>query len=652
MSAAVRLDIVAESQDRASAMLRTVRKELASTEEQLRRNSAASKEDADVSDIFARAQSRKIRDQVAANEAAAASRREAILLAREQRAAAQSTSGLANAQKGLAGAFGLADKATQTFGKVMGVAGFLGVVGGAVAGVATLAAELMDLESATTKVTTANQAMAASLAELTELAFGLKLARSSDDEQARLKAAREQADLAVKQLLNQGLQAAAHANMVKADEEILALRERINSAITVHSQNKIPAWEREINELLHQRRIASDAYNNAKRNEIELQARLNVLNMEASPLYAIAAQGAEGIASALASAVANAQTLGGALSGIGAKALEGSGKGAGVKPPKPTGGGGGEAAARQARVAGLQDEIAALRIRASAESDYERDSRLWLLEQDRIERDFAAKKINEQERSLALLKLGLEWEIKASEAIGRAKEEEANAARKAAEEGLAAQAKANEERSKRQEEDRLAGIEREAAFITSIGDAARSSSRALDGLAEGLGRVGDAISDASGLWAEYAKGSKALGDTVAGTFSVMGGGIAAAIKDKRVAAGVEGAFEAAASIASFASGNIPAGIGHAAASAAFFAVAGGAGGGGGGKTNGASKGTPTKPVGSFGESSGSSRPKDERSVVIVQYGSGIVYGMGSEVAKAASQADTSLRGTGMRRRRF
>ena len=63
------------------------------------------------------------------------------------------------------------------------------------------------------------------------------------------------------------------------------------------------------------------------------------------------------------------------------------------------------------------------------------------------------------------------------------------------------------------------------------------------------------------------------------------GGIAAAafVKNTKNKAIVQGSFEAASSIAAFATGNIPAGVGHAAAASMFFALAGK---GGSGKTGG------------------------------------------------------------------
>ncbi len=59
------------------------------------------------------------------------------------------------------------------------------------------------------------------------------------------------------------------------------------------------------------------------------------------------------------------------------------------------------------------------------------------------------------------------------------------------------------------------------------------------------------------------------------------GGIAAAsfVKNTKNKALVQGSFEAASSIAAFATGNIPAGVGHAAAASMFFALAGKSGGG-------------------------------------------------------------------------
>lgn len=197
-------------------------------------------------------------------------------------------------------------------------------------------------------------------------------------------------------------------------------------------------------------------------------------------------------------------------------------------------------------------------------------------------------------------------------------------------------------------------IDLEARRIERLGRAATIASRPLNMLSEGLGGVTDAIAETAAVWAKYESGQASLAQTIASSLGAMGAGIAGAIKDKRAQAGVEGAFETAASIASFAGQDYPGGIAHAAAAAAFFAVAAGAGSSSGsaGGAGGRAKIGPANDNGRFGQAADSSRPQDKREVVIVQYERGIVYGLGSEVAKVAAATGLSLRGTNMQQRRF
>jgi hypothetical protein len=82
-----------------------------------------------------------------------------------------------------------------------------------------------------------------------------------------------------------------------------------------------------------------------------------------------------------------------------------------------------------------------------------------------------------------------------------------------------------------------------------------------------------AIGTTAQAWGDYAKGQGGVADAVAATSTVIGPAIASQIKGKREQAGVEALFEAAAAIASFATGNIQGGIAHTAAAVAFGAVA-------------------------------------------------------------------------------
>ena len=71
-----------------------------------------------------------------------------------------------------------------------------------------------------------------------------------------------------------------------------------------------------------------------------------------------------------------------------------------------------------------------------------------------------------------------------------------------------------------------------------------------------------------------AKNTDNLANAVGPGLSAMKGLTRGLVKDKQAEAGIHAAFEAAAAAASFATGNIPAGIAHSAAAAMFLAVAG------------------------------------------------------------------------------
>tara|TARA_R110000824_G_scaffold122292_6_gene279220 strand:+ start:310 stop:2688 length:2379 start_codon:yes stop_codon:yes gene_type:complete len=74
-----------------------------------------------------------------------------------------------------------------------------------------------------------------------------------------------------------------------------------------------------------------------------------------------------------------------------------------------------------------------------------------------------------------------------------------------------------------------------------------------------------------------AKNTDNLANAVGPGLSAMKGLTRGLVKDKQAEAGIHAAFEAAAAAASFATGNIPAGIAHSAAAGMFLAIAGGAG---------------------------------------------------------------------------
>lgn len=117
------------------------------------------------------------------------------------------------------------------------------------------------------------------------------------------------------------------------------------------------------------------------------------------------------------------------------------------------------------------------------------------------------------------------------------------------------------------------------------------------------------------------------------------GGIAAAsfVKNTKNKALVQGGFEAASSLAAFATGNIPGGIGHAAAASMFFALAGKSGGG---KKGGQQATTTGALTAGGGGSSGLSATGGSGAIVVnVQgFALGSAREMGAKMAQTIDQA--------------
>ena len=183
--------------------------------------------------------------------------------------------------------------------------------------------------------------------------------------------------------------------------------------------------------------------------------------------------------------------------------------------------------------------------------------------------------------------------------------------------------------------------------LTSVADAMADISGkagAIGSIGESLSTVSDAVGRSSGVWAQYADSQIGVGDAVGSTIGVLGDAAGSFIEDEKSKAAIASAFQAAASIGAFASGNIASGIAHAAAATAFAAVAAGAGGGasaaagggGGGASGGAASASDQK--GGFGDGDGRQ--------VIIQFGSGVILGSAAQVGAAIQQAEYANRGTG------
>ena len=128
-----------------------------------------------------------------------------------------------------------------------------------------------------------------------------------------------------------------------------------------------------------------------------------------------------------------------------------------------------------------------------------------------------------------------------------------------------------------------------------------------------------------------------------GAVSAGGSAASAFVKQTKHKALIQGGFEAASSIASFATGNIVGGAGHAASAALFFALAGKSAQGG--KSSGSS-GTKTGALSSGGGGSSGLSASGKGSSVVVNvqgFALGSAKEMGAKMAQTIDQArDTGL----------
>ena len=156
-----------------------------------------------------------------------------------------------------------------------------------------------------------------------------------------------------------------------------------------------------------------------------------------------------------------------------------------------------------------------------------------------------------------------------------------------------------------------------------------------------LGGAALATSSAMNVYANETDASASASDRFKQGLPAMthAGGIAAAsfVKNTKNKALVQGGFEAASSLAAFATGNIPGGIGHAAAASMFFALAGKSGGG---KKGGQQATTTGALTAGGGGSSGLSATGGSGAIVVnVQgFALGSAREMGAKMAQTIDQA--------------
>ena len=656
----VALRVVAEAQDRASGVLKGFRGEVDRNTESLRKMQKEARTNAEVEGLFIRGREQKL-------SALADERRKVVTAARA--AASEEVDGFGKVKGAVEGA----SRAKEFLNKTMGLAGFIGIAAGVVTSIAALINEYTGYNSAIKDASAQQDAFNRSLAETAKGNRAFTLSRISSDWQSVAKAQDEVLAKTEEYLKNQAMRAEAEGGVAQAEAKILQYKERIRD---VEEDTLGPTLEtlglrREVDELEQKRNYWANQIAISLREEPGLldqikaaQERSNVpligAQMAAANLsksLASAEKFAGGVGDALAKAFDKAawNPFAGPTSDEERKRLEAEKKKADSEREAAGKRGSSMAAARRDREQDLADQLAKARIGFEAGSDYERKLGGLALDRAVIERDYRAKKLSDTERQLKLQMLDLELMTAIAEENERAasaekqtREEQDQTAQKR----IAERRKQSEEKAKESKEARTKDLDARARAIENLGETAARADAPLAALSDRLAGLGSTIQQTAGIWASYTRGQTALGDAIAGTIGTIGSQVAQAISDRRAQALVEGGFETAASIASFASGNIPAGIGHASAAASFFALAAQGGGrgaaaGGSGGARGASGPASNVIQGNFGQSSRSSRPEDTRTVIVHHYGQGIIYGQGSDVARAGRNADRSLAGTGM-----
>lgn len=684
VAGAVKLDIIADSQDRASAVLRQVQGELKRTEDRIRATSAAAREDVDISEILARGSGKarqELKAEVDMREAAAQKRRELVRAARE---GVDATNAEGNALGGLKNKIEAASRAKELLNKVLGLTGFVTIAAAAVEGIVSLI-DSLDEYKVTLGEVEGNQtrfnelvgklsdfARDADLKLMTEgqkeLAKAIEESSKAVDDYLELQKKTETAEGALAQAVKrrseyqQGLNAQGFATLLQRreqrdlDEQVRKLerdvaaskeaQQKSAEAVQAAVAGATPAYQEHLRIV---REMVGLQDKIAVRRPSEMEAAVSAIDL---------AKKAAAEADKKADKDEEAGRKAGSRFAERERELERE-----VALLRA----GSEVEADRLRAAWLQDDAVARRVsRREVEltiqkQQLEHDREMAKFNADVAASNDAARKANSEraDRKSALLdELSLarartdeqRTEIALSNRLAQI-ERDRRAGRIDSEEASTSAAIARAEAEEKSLEERAKGIER-------VGRAAQIAAPAIGQLSGRLSGLAGAVDEVAKTWATFERGQVSLGDAVSGTLGILGHAIAQSIADKRTQAGVEGGFEAAASIASFAAGNVPAGIGHAAAAAAFFAVAAGAGGasqGGGASAGGASAsggGSNATPITDAPIRRQSSWQDDRRELIIVQAREGIVYGLSSDVARVASGTARSLRGSGMERRGF
>ena len=178
--------------------------------------------------------------------------------------------------------------------------------------------------------------------------------------------------------------------------------------------------------------------------------------------------------------------------------------------------------------------------------------------------------------------------------------------------------------------------------LTQLVDHQRGASEELKAFGATMGATSAAVN----VYANETDASKSANDRFVQGLPAMtsASGMAAAsfVKSTKNKAAIQGAFEAASSIAAFATGNVVGGAGHAAAAAMFFALAGKSGGGG---AKGGAMGTKTGALAGGGGGSGMSAAGGTSQVTVnVQ---GFALGSAVDMGAAIGRTVDTARHTGL-----
>lgn len=594
VSNTVRLEMVASAQDKVSAVLRSVQAEVRKTEKSLRDLKQAGDDGNEVDQIFLKAQDRK-------RSAMADERREKVLAARADREQGSLAERANDRLKSAAAA-------QEKFNKVLGLTGFVGIIGSAAVGLAHFIESLSPYSRAVEQADAVVDSFTKRLQELKDVNNEFALRDLTEAQLAQVESAKklfeETSKIGTQQAERARLEAGLNA----------ALKEQARTTALLISMRQFALMQGG-NDLLTRNQQAE-----ANRKIAQFGALINAsLAAEAQGLkvvktFADEASDAYAERAGIAKSIVDdaKRTLDAVKPSIdlARKAADDAfRKGQAEKEAAKQRG-----AAYAERVRGLERELQL----EQAAGDLEKAAlaRSFIME-DRARGRLSAR---EAELQLRLLEQKAADQVldtiqKAAEADEQKRGEDTDRVRALRQEITLLDAKNDRERAALEFKQRLRDINTAATFgdispevaalerelevkkrdkeveadrlddrakrITNIGNAARGASEALSGLSSGLGAITDAIGGAADIWAKFDAANDKLGSTIAATFGVMGKSLAGAIKNKRIQAAVEGAFEEAAAIASFASLDIPQGIAHQAAAAAFFAVAAGAGGGSG-----------------------------------------------------------------------